>query len=744
MRPTLFDDPGQPKRAFDAVAASLRQTKIKFEKKQATMFNKILIANRGEIACRVAATARRMGIRTVAVYSDADASAKHVAVCDEAVHIGGNAPRDSYLQWQRILQAAQATGAQAVHPGYGFLSENDAFAQACADAGLVFIGPSPAAIRAMGLKAESKQLMATAGVPLVPGYHGADQDPALLQREADSIGYPVLIKASAGGGGKGMRAVDKSEDFAAALASCQREARNSFGDDAVLIERYVQRPRHIEIQVFGDTQGNYVYLHERDCSVQRRHQKVLEEAPAPGMTPALRQQMGEAAVAAARAVDYVGAGTVEFIVETSSDARAAHALPSLGATTPPPGRPKAGLAPSGGSAAHAVASVGATPSSVGAFYFMEMNTRLQVEHPVTEAITGLDLVEWQLRVASGEPLPLLQHQLRLSGHAIEARICAENPDNNFLPATGRLDVYALPACSTFERVDQGVRVDSGVRQGDVISPYYDSMVAKLIVHGDTREEALAKLDVALAQTHIVGLQTNVQFLRHVVQSRSFTQADLDTALIPREAAALFGQTRVSVPLACAAEVARTLLAERAAQGAGPFGQTDGWRSLGEFIRRFSFCQGEDEVSASLRYRRDGSLQFSVAGMVAELHFAAAGTGIALHWGDVSAVVHVYRLSDVAYVHTAQGAAQITVSDLLAHPDVAQAEGGRLTAPMPGKVVSFAVKAGDRVKRGQALAVLDAMKMEHTIAAPADGVVAELLYAPGDQVGEGAALITLTA
>ena len=664
------------------------------------MFNKILIANRGEIACRVAATARRMGIRTVAVYSDADASAKHVATCDEAVHIGGNAPRDSYLQWQRILQAAQATGAQAVHPGYGFLSENDAFAQACADAGLVFIGPSPAAIRAMGLKAESKQLMATAGVPLVPGYHGADQDPALLQREADSMGYPVLIKASAGGGGKGMRAVERSEDFAAALASCQREARNSFGDDAVLIERYVQRPRHIEIQVFGDTQGNYVYLHERDCSVQRRHQKVLEEAPAPGMTPALRQQMGEAAVAAARAVHYVGAGTVEFIVEQSVS----------GAMT---------------------------------FYFMEMNTRLQVEHPVTEAITGLDLVEWQLRVASGEPLPLLQQQLRLSGHAIEARICAENPDNNFLPATGRLDVYALPACSTFERADQGVRVDSGVRQGDAISPYYDSMVAKLIVHGDTREEALARLDVALAQTHIVGLQTNVQFLRHVVQSRSFTQADLDTALIPREAEALFGQTRVNVALACAAEVARTLLAERAAQGAGPFGQTDGWRSLGEWLRRFSFRQGEDEVSASLRYRRDGSLQLSVADTVGELRFAAAGTGIALHWGNVSAVVHVYRQGELAHVHTAQGAAQLTVVDLLAHTGDVQAEGGRLTAPMPGKVVSFAVKAGDRVKRGQALAVLDAMKMEHTIAAPADGVVAELLYAPGDQVGEGVALITLT-
>jgi len=692
------------------------------------MFQKILIANRGEIACRVATTARRLGIRTVAVYSDADASAKHVAACDEAVHIGGSAPRDSYLQWQRILQAAQATGAQAVHPGYGFLSENDAFAQACADAGLVFIGPSPAAIRAMGLKAESKQLMATAGVPLVPGYHGADQGPALLQREADSIGYPVLIKASAGGGGKGMRAVERSADFAAALASCQREARNSFGDDAVLIEKYVQRPRHIEIQVFGDSQGNFVYLHERDCSVQRRHQKVLEEAPAPGLTPALRQQMGEAAVAAAQAVNYVGAGTVEFIVETMSAA----------------GPPQGAKAPSGGSAAHAVASVGAIPSSVGAFYFMEMNTRLQVEHPVTEAITGLDLVEWQLRVASGEPLPLLQQQLRLSGHAIEARICAESPDNNFLPATGRLDVYALPACTTFERADHGVRVDSGVRQGDAISPYYDSMVAKLIVHGDTREQALARLDVALAQTHIVGLQTNVQFLRHVVQSPSFAQADLDTALIPREAAVLFAQTRVSAPLACAAEVARTLLAERAGQGAEPFSQTDGWRSLGEWVRRFAFRQGTEPLAASLRYRRDGSLQLSVADTVGELRFAAAGTGIALHWGEVSAVVHVYRQGDLAHVHTAQGAAQLTVVDLLAHAGDAQAEGGRLTAPMPGKVVSFAVKAGDRVKRGQALAVLDAMKMEHTIAAPSDGTVAELLYAPGDQVGEGAALLTLTA
>jgi 3-methylcrotonyl-CoA carboxylase alpha subunit len=434
------------------------------------MFKKILIANRGEIACRVAASARRMGVKTVAVYSDADAHAKHVAACDEAVHIGGSAPKDSYLRWEAILAAAKATGAQAVHPGYGFLSENEDFAKACAAAGVAFIGPPASAILAMGLKAESKRLMETAGVPLVPGYHGADQDAALLQREADRIGYPVLIKASAGGGGKGMRIVEKSEDFAAALASCQREAINSFGQDAVLIEKYVQRPRHIEIQVFADTHGNCVYLFERDCSVQRRHQKVLEEAPAPGMTPELRKAMGEVAVAAARAVNYVGAGTVEFIVEQPQGYDHPEAM---------------------------------------TFYFMEMNTRLQVEHPVTEAITGLDLVEWQLRVASGEPLPLKQEQLRITGHAIEARICAENPDNNFLPATGTLQVYRKPAHTAFELATPAkgtgcVRFDDGVREGDTISPYYDSMVAKLIVHGDTREQALARLDAALAKTHIVG------------------------------------------------------------------------------------------------------------------------------------------------------------------------------------------------------------------------------------------------
>ena len=670
------------------------------------MFTKILIANRGEIACRVAATARRLGVKTVAVYSDADARAKHVAACDESVHIGGSAPKESYLQWERIIAAAQATGAQAIHPGYGFLSENEAFANACVKAGLVFIGPPSSAIEAMGLKAESKRLMEKAGVPLVPGYHGADQDPALLQREADRIGYPALIKASAGGGGKGMRVVEKSEDFAAALASCQREARNSFGSDAVLIEKYVQRPRHIEIQVFGDTQGDCVYLFERDCSVQRRHQKVLEEAPAPGMTPELRAQMGAAAVAAAKAVNYVGAGTVEFIVEQ------------------PEGY--------------------AHPEAMR-FYFMEMNTRLQVEHPVTEAITGLDLVEWQLRVASGEPLPLKQDELRIHGHAIEARICAETPDNNFLPATGTLTVYRKPDCTSFERGT--VRVDDGVREGDTISPFYDSMVAKLIVHGATREEALARLDTALAETRIVGLSTNVQFLRHVVTSRAFAQAELDTALIPREAAALFHQDKVGRPLAVAAAVAQTLLAERASEGADPFSRRDGWRPHGITVRRFDFEYQGEPLLAHLSYLHDGALQLAFGDVSGELVFDAlpfgAGTRMDLHFNGQRQTVQTWQVDENVHVFCGLGATQIVEIDALAHAGETAAEGGRLTAPMPGKVVSFAVKAGDAVKKGQALAVMEAMKMEHTIAAPADGTVAELLYAPGDQVNEGAELLKLS-
>ena len=672
------------------------------------MFKKILIANRGEIACRVAATARRMGITTVAVYSDADAGAKHVQACDEAVHVGASAPKDSYLRWERILQAAKDTGAEAVHPGYGFLSENEDFAKACTAAGLVFIGPPASAILAMGLKAESKRLMETAGVPLVPGYHGADQDPALLQREADRIGYPALIKASAGGGGKGMRVVEKSEDFAAALASCQREAINSFGSDAVLIEKYVQRPRHIEIQVFGDTHGQCVYLFERDCSVQRRHQKVLEEAPAPGMTEALRAQMGAAAVAAAQAVNYVGAGTVEFIVEQTAYDQ---------------------------------------PESMK-FYFMEMNTRLQVEHPVTEAITGLDLVEWQLRVANGEPLPLQQSEIRMTGHAIEARICAESPDNHFLPATGTLQVYRKPQARSFERArmsDTGVavRIDDGVREGDTISPFYDSMVAKLIVQGDTREQALARLDTALAETHIVGLNTNVQFLRHVVRSPAFAQAQLDTALIQRESAMLFNQDPVGLQAAAAAVIADALHAEVAAEGADPFSRREGWQSHGTTRRRFELTYDGHPVRAVLTYGPQLRLQVG-EGAESALQFTPQGAGLWVHFNGQRLHSTVYPQDEVRHVFTPQGATRIHLLDPLAHAGEAAQEGGRLTAPMPGKVVSFAVKAGDKVKAGQALAVMEAMKMEHTIAAPQDGTVAELLYAPGDQVAEGAELLKLQA
>ena len=693
------------------------------------MFKKILIANRGEIACRVAATAKRMGIQTVAVYSDADASAKHVAVCDEAIHVGGSAPKDSYLRWQAIIDAAKATGAQAIHPGYGFLSENEAFAQACAKAGLVFIGPPASAIQAMGLKAESKQLMGKAGVPLVPGYHGADQNPELLQREADRIGYPVLIKASAGGGGKGMRAVEKSEDFAEALASCQREAQNSFGDQAVLIEKYVQRPRHIEIQVFGDTQGNCVYLMERDCSVQRRHQKVLEEAPAPGLSDALRQQMGEAAVAAACAVNYVGAGTVEFIVEQRDN------------TT--------------------------TGQVDMTFFFMEMNTRLQVEHPVTEAVTGLDLVEWQLRVASGGPLPLKQEQIKLTGHAIEARICAETPDNNFLPATGHLQVYKKPAHTAFERGT--VRFDDGVREGDTISPFYDSMVAKLIVHGDTREQALALLDQALAQTQVVGLSTNVQFLRHVVQSASFSEARLDTALIPREADVLFHQEKVGLNVAAAAVVAHTLHQENSHQGNDPFSKSDAWQSHAETSRRFPLEFAGETHTAWLHYGHDGALQltwgdaagpgaygahdrfeFSVDSQASTAHPAKhSHQGLNVTWQGQRVRSEVVlqegkpgHAAELAHVFTAQGATRIRIINPLAHAEGVQDEKGGLTAPMPGKVVSFAVKVGDKVKAGQSLAVMEAMKMEHTISAPKDGEVKELLYAPGDQIAEGAELLKL--
>jgi len=704
------------------------------------MFKKILIANRGEIACRVAATAKRLGIQTVAVYSEADANSQHVKACDEAVLIGGPAPRDSYLQWERILAAAKATGAEAVHPGYGFLSENEAFAQACADAGVVFIGPPPSAILAMGLKAESKRLMEAANVPLVPGYHGADQDPALLKREAGRIGYPVLIKASAGGGGKGMRAVYGADEFDAALASCKREAINSFGDDAVLIERYVQKPRHIEIQVFGDTHGDCVYLFERDCSVQRRHQKVLEEAPAPGMTPERRAQMGEAAVAAAKAVGYVGAGTVEFIVEQDGPSAA-------------PGRPKQASTPSGGSEAQPSAGV-------GNFYFMEMNTRLQVEHPVTEAITGQDLVEWQLRVAAGEPLPLKQSELTMRGHAIEARICAENPDGGFLPATGTLDVARWPAHVAFERgdapsggdfgtpkagADRFVRIDAGVREGDAISPYYDSMIAKLIVWGEDRAQALARLDTALRDTHIVGLQTNVAFLRRCAATDSFANADLDTGLIEREKAVLFDQPGLPLRISAAAVVAHTLAVEGATQGTDPWSTRDGFRLFGAATRRFDLEAGGAHHEVLLSRHHRGGMTLTVEGEA--IPFAVQSSDAETHelfLGTDRIRVKTYAQGERVAVFAAQGSAVLTEVDLIAHAGDGPAEGGRLTAPMPGKLIAFLAQAGDSVTKGQPLAIMEAMKMEHTISSPRDGKVAELLFAIGDQVTDGAELLKLEA
>ncbi len=664
------------------------------------MFKKILIANRGEIACRVAATARRLGVRTVAVYSDADAQALHVRSCDEAVHVGGNAPRDSYLQWQRIIDAAKATGAQAVHPGYGFLSENEDFARACADNGLVFIGPPATAIAAMGSKSAAKTLMEKAGVPLVPGYHGSNNEPAFLAAEAERMGYPVLIKASAGGGGKGMRRVDRPEDFIEALASCQREAQSSFGDSHVLVERYVTRPRHIEIQVFGDTQGQCVYLFERDCSVQRRHQKVLEEAPAPGMSAQRRAEMGAAAVAAAKAVGYVGAGTVEFIAEPSDDGDLR-------------------------------------------FYFMEMNTRLQVEHPVTEAITGLDLVEWQLRVASGQPLPLRQDQLQMRGHAIEARICAENPDANFLPATGSLHVARWPQHVAFERSDELPRVDSGVREGDAISPHYDSMIAKLIVWGEDRAQALARLSAALDATHIMGLNTNVAFLRRVVASHSFATADLDTALIERERPALFEAPPLPDEIAAAGVAAHVLAHEATLEGADPWSRRDGWRLHGGAHRRLSLDRAGTLLAPTLVRLHDGATVLQLNGQRWPLISTPLGDGrFDVQLGSQRLTLSVYAHGERFAVFAAQGSAVLSDYDPIAHAADGAAEGGRLTAPMPGKVVSFLTRVGDTVQRGQALAVMEAMKMEHTISAPHDGVVEELLYAVGDQVAEGGELLRL--
>ena len=672
------------------------------------MFTKILIANRGEIACRVAATARRMGIRTVAVYSEADAGAKHVAVCDEAVLIGPAAAKDSYLRGQKIIEVAKATGAQAIHPGYGFLSENAEFAEAVQAAGLVFIGPPGSSMRAMGSKSAAKQLMEGANVPLVPGYHGDNQDPAFLREQADRIGYPVLLKASAGGGGKGMRVVERSEDFEAALASCKREAISSFGDDKVLVEKYLIRPRHIEIQVFADTLGNCVYLHERDCSVQRRHQKVLEEAPAPGMTPERRAAMGEAAVNAAKAVGYVGAGTVEFIANQD-----------------------------------------------GSFYFMEMNTRLQVEHPVTEMITGTDLVEWQLRVAAGQPLPKKQSELFIHGHAIEARVYAENPEKGFLPSIGTLRHMDTPRAVEFELGADGanpaaVRVDSGVREGDAISPFYDPMIAKLIVWGADRTQALARLSQALAEFRIVGLATNIAFLKRLVEGEAFSTADLDTGLIDRHGASLF-PTPSAAPLGALALAALSLsLGETVrsqdprANPAEPWAQARGWRMNGDYRRVLSLSDEGGAYQVGLTYRHDG-WEIDLDGQRQRVELVAQdGAELSLRVGETSLHGCVRRDGELFHVFTGGRHFTLSYNDPMAHAGEQEATGGRLTAPMPGKVVAVMASSGQEVKKGEPLVIMEAMKMEHTISAPSDGLVEEVLYQVGDQVADGAPLLAFKA
>ncbi|MBP5997002.1 MAG: acetyl/propionyl/methylcrotonyl-CoA carboxylase subunit alpha [Azonexus sp.] len=664
------------------------------------MFNKILIANRGEIACRVIKTARRMGIRTVAVYSEADANARHVRLADEALLLGPAAARESYLVADKIVDACKRTGAQAVHPGYGFLSENADFADALAANGIAFIGPPASAIRAMGSKSEAKKLMGNAAVPLTPGYHGDDQTPALLHQEADAIAYPVLIKAAAGGGGKGMRLVEKSEDFPDALASCKREAASSFGNEHVLIEKYITRPRHIEIQVFADTQGNCVYLFERDCSVQRRHQKVLEEAPAPGMTPERRRQMGEAAVAAAKAVGYVGAGTVEFIANQD-----------------------------------------------GSFYFMEMNTRLQVEHPVTEMITGQDLVEWQLRVAAGQPLPLAQEQLQIRGHALEARIYAEDASKGFLPSTGRLIRLSPPAESL------NVRVDTGVEEGDEITPFYDPMIAKLIVWDEHRDAALARMRKALADYQVAGVTTNIDFLSRLVACPAFAGADLDTGLIERQKDFLFPATQAVPRDALLVATVGELLWEQhaaklAARASGdpwsPWHARDGWRMNLSAARMIGFRDGDSLIEAQVRYQRD-QWQITINGQSTLARGKKLeGDRFAVELDDRRLIASVVAVDDKRSIFLQGSTYTLLRDDPLHLVEAGGAQGGGLTAPMPGKVVALLAQPGQKVDKGTPLLILEAMKMEHTITAPAAGTVKAFCYAAGEQVADGAALVEFEA
>ena len=665
------------------------------------MIRTLLIANRGEIAARIARTAREMGIRTVAVYSDADRDALHVRACDEAVHIGPAPAAESYLQTEKILDAAARAGADAVHPGYGFLSENAAFAEACANAGVIFVGPPADAIRAMGLKDRAKALMAEAGVPVVPGYHGAEQEPHFLEAEAQKIGYPVLIKASAGGGGKGMRKVDTPAVFEKALAAAQREAKAAFGDTHVLIEKFVDKPRHIEIQVFTDGHGNAVHLYERDCSLQRRHQKVVEEAPAPGMPAEMRAAMGEAAVRAAKAIGYVGAGTVEFIADGRGGLKSDQ------------------------------------------FFFMEMNTRLQVEHPVTEAITGTDLVRWQLDIAAGGALAMKQEDIPLEGHAVEVRLYAEDPTRNFLPSTGTIERLRLPG---------GIRADMGVEEGDAVSMFYDPMIGKLIAHGATREAALGRLEQALGRTQLLGPKNNLGFLKRVLAHEAFRAGDVDTGFIEQHGAELAPQPLSSAEQASG--VAALLAARERKLGARAATTADPWSPwatgdnfvLGGFrAEEMKLLVSSQPVSAHIERQSGDDVAVEIDGSRHELTYRRRADD------RLEVVVDGHRAS---YAVAFQDETRVTlfcrdgeaVSFALAPLDAAAGEAdvaaGSLEAPMPGKIVSVHIAVGDTVTAGQTLLVMEAMKMEQTILAPRAGRVAEIMVAGGDQVAAGRLLVRL--
>ncbi len=666
------------------------------------MFRKILIANRGEIACRVIATARRLGIASVAIYSAADAKARHVALADEAWPVGPAPARESYLASEKIIAAARRAGAEAIHPGYGFLAEAPAFAAACAEAGLVFIGPPAAAIRAMGSKAAAKALMERSGVPLVPGYHGEAQDLATFQEAGQRIGYPLLVKASAGGGGKGMRIAARPEDLAAAIEGARSEARSSFGNDRLLLEKYLAAPRHIEIQIFADAHDHVVSLFERECSIQRRHQKVIEEAPAPGMSVGLRRAMGEAACRAARAVGYVGAGTVEFMLADE------------------------------------------------AFHFMEMNTRLQVEHPVTEMITGQDLVEWQLRIAAGEPLPLSQNELRVDGHAIEARIYAEDPAQDFRPANGTLVHLKEPG------PDPAVRIESGVRAGDVITPYYDPMIAKLIVHSQDRAASLRRLEAALAEYEVVGIATNLDLLRAIAAHPDFSRAAIDTGFIARHAEALLArpQAEADEPVLWAAAVLAALAemrARRAAEAASsgdpfsPWNLADAWRMNGDGYQDLLLRRGERTESVRIHPREDGASRLELPGgsVRAEIEPAPDGS-MALRLEGVRHRLRVVR-HEAALVVIRDGRNHVFhIIDPLTPPTGADAGSERLVAPIPARVARVLVSAGTPVRKGDPLVVLEAMKMEMTIVAPFDGTVETVPHGEDEMVEEGMELVTFAA